>query len=76
MLKESISFGALAIAITMVLKLVRTKELHRPIFWVILIFSLLLLWKLKYYYAAAAIPILGALLIFETVKVSRKLKFR
>lgn len=72
LLKESITIFALSVAITITLIFIRTKQYLRFPQWIFLVLSIWLLWHLKYYYAAIAIPVLATLLIYElTEKVRR-----
>jgi len=74
LLKESIAMFALTIAVTITLKFIRTKDYLQFTHWIYLIVSLWLLWQLKYYYAAIAIPLLSSLLIYYLFEKNKKLR--
>lgn len=74
LLKESLTFSALAVAVTIALKFYRTDTYHGILDWFLLILSLTLLWMLKYYYASVVIPLLSLLLIYGYM--SRRKKYR
>lgn len=65
LLKESLAIGALSFAVGAVIRFGRVHEFKNIRLWVGLIISLALLWQLKYFYAAVAMPILSAVLIYE-----------
>lgn len=65
LLKESLAIAALAFATGIVIRIGRTRNFQNIGLWILLAFSLILFWKLKYFYAAVTIPILGALLMYE-----------
>ena len=75
LLKESLAIGALSIAAAVVIKFSRTNKYNSVRDWFVLVISLLLLWYLKYYYAAVAAPCLGLLLIYDVLKISQKYRF-
>jgi len=64
----------LASATGIIIKLTRTKKYNSSIDWIILVFSLFLLWRLKYFYAAIAIPLLAFLLIYDVFSKQKKLR--
>lgn len=64
-LKECLAVGALMVAIGVVLRIIRTQNFNSFLNWIYLMISLYLLWELKYFYAAVAIPLLVSLLIFS-----------
>jgi len=72
LLKESLAIGALAVAVAMVIYFIRTKEYGKYSYWIYLFISAILLWELKYYYAAIAIPILIGILLFDVVNKWKK----
>lgn len=63
LLKESIAIAILSFAVSMVFGFTRTRRYLRIVPWLSLIISLWLLWGIKYYYAAVAIPFLAIVLI-------------
>ncbi len=65
LLKESLAICALSFAVGAIIRFGRVNEFKNIRLWVGLIISLALLWQLKYFYAAVAIPILSAVLIYE-----------
>ena len=66
LLKESLTIGVMAVAFALVLRFIRTKDTTYSL-WMYLVFLLWLLWELKYYYAAIAIPLLIAMLLYDLV---------
>lgn len=72
LLKESLAIGALAITIALVVRLTRTRKYAYFPNWFYLFISSVVLWELKYYYAAMAIPLLLALLLFEILSKWKK----
>ena len=72
LLKESLAIGALAVAIALVIRLIRTREYAYIPYWLYLFLSSAVLWELKYYYAAIAIPLLLALLLFDILSKWKK----
>lgn len=72
LLKESLAIGALAVAVALVLRFIRTEEYGKFKDWLYLIISAILLWELKYYYAAIAIPMLAGILIFNIASKRKK----
>ena len=72
LLKESLAIGALAVAVALVIRLTRTREYAYIPYWLYLFLSSALLWELKYYYAAIAIPLLLALLLFDILSKWKK----
>ena len=67
LLKESLAIGALATAVALVIKFTRTQKYAYFPYWFYLFISSLLLWELKYFYAAIAIPLLLAILLFDVI---------
>lgn len=65
LLKESLALSAVMIAIGIVIRFSHTREFLNVKNWIILILSMLLLWELKYFYAAILIPLIAALLIYN-----------
>ena len=65
LLKESLAIGALAVAVAMVLRIKRTQKYVVLSYWIYFIVSSILLWELKYFYAAIAIPLLISLLLIS-----------
>ncbi|MCG8310399.1 MAG: hypothetical protein MI975_23610 [Cytophagales bacterium] len=74
LLKESLTIGTLTIAVSTALRLVRSNDYSSVWDWLLLFISLLLLWKLKYYYAAVLIPLISFLLIYNLPGCNNKLK--
>ncbi len=74
LLKESLAIGVLALAVAMTLQLLRTQKYTDFPCYVILFFAAFLLWELKYFYAAVAVPLLMVLLardiLAKWIKVS------
>lgn len=71
-LKETVAISALLLIITLCLKMLRLWKFNNFFYWLVLPFAAGILWELKYYYAAVAMPILGALFIFQVFQVNRK----
>ncbi len=71
LLKESLAIAALTIAVGAVLKITRTEKYFQLMNWGLVLLSILLLWKLKYFYAALAIPSLIIIILFETIGKKR-----
>ena len=67
LLKESLAIGALATAVALVIKFTRTQKYAYFPYWFYLFISFALLWELKYFYAAIAIPLLIAILLFDFI---------
>lgn len=72
LLKESLAIGALAVAVGVVVRFSRIQKYSDFRHWIYLIISSVLLWKLKYFYAAIAIPILLALLVYHVISKTKK----
>ena len=69
LLKESLAIGALSVAVGLVLKICDDKQHSFVKDWLLLIISLILLWYLKYYYAAVLLPCLGFILVYERLTI-------
>jgi hypothetical protein len=67
LLKESLAIGALYILIALVIKMVRTQKYAYIPYWISMLFSAMVLWELKYFYAALAIPLLVSFFIYSIV---------
>ena len=65
LLKESLAIGALMFAVGIIIRFGRIKAFIDFKSWIALIISLDLLWQLKYFYAAVAIPVLCTVLIYK-----------
>lgn len=65
LLKESLALSAVMIAIGIVIRFSQNREFLSIKYWIILILSMLLLWELKYFYAAVLIPVIASLLIYN-----------
>lgn len=74
LLKESVAIGALAVAVAVVVRFSRIQDFTNFTQWVFLIISSVLLWKLKYFYAAIAIPILFGLIVYHAIAKSKKVR--
>lgn len=72
LLKESLAIGALAVAVGVVVRFSRIQKYSNFTHWIYLIISSALLWKLKYFYAAIAIPILFGLLLYLVISKWKK----
>jgi hypothetical protein len=72
LLKESLGIGALMIVLAFCFKMIRTREYLSFKYWIIIIISGTLVWKLKYFYGAIAFPVLGTLLLFEFLRQKKK----
>lgn len=72
LLKESLAIGALAIAVGVVVRFSRIQLYSNYTLWLYLISSSALLWKLKYFYAAIAIPLLLGLLLYSVINKWKK----
>jgi len=71
LLKESLAIGALALLVSVFLHVNRTKNYTSIFIWLLALGAALLLWELKYYYAAIAVPLLLALSVFSFIRVKR-----
>lgn len=67
-LKESIAIGALGVSVGIALRIARLSRYSRVKYWLMFGASLWLLWKLKYFYAAALFPTLAILLLLDFTK--------
>lgn len=67
LLKESLAIGALAIAVALVIRFTRTQKYTYFPWWFYLFISSAFLWELKYFYAAIAVPLLLAILLFDAI---------
>jgi hypothetical protein len=65
LLKESLAITCLTLAVSIVLKMIRTSHYGRLLHWIMLLLTCWILWKLKYYYAAVAFPMLSVLLLYH-----------
>jgi len=65
LLKESLAIACLCVMCQIVLKMNRTSQYQRFGQWILFVFCLWILWKLKYYYAAVALPFLLLLFIYK-----------
>ena len=74
LLKESLTLFALCVVITIILIFIRTKEYFNIKLWISLFTAIWLLWQLKYYYAAIAIPVLASLLVYHLTENAKKLR--
>jgi hypothetical protein len=72
LLKESLAIAALAIAIAVVIRFSRIQKYTNIPLWIYLFISSILLWKLKYFYAAIAIPLLFGILCFNIINSWKK----
>lgn len=72
LLKESLAIGTLAVAVGMVIRFTRIQKYSNFRHWIYLIISSALLWKLKYFYAAIAIPLLFGLLLYHVISKWKK----
>lgn len=72
LLKESLAIGALAVAIAVVLRFIRIRKYTNFLQWISLVIASVLLWKLKYFYAAIAIPLLLGLLLYNVINKWKK----
>lgn len=67
LLKESLALGALAVLVTTIINFNRTKKYKKVSEWLFFAGSTMILWELKYYYAAVVIPILVTLLVYFSI---------
>ena len=72
LLKESLAIGALAVAVAIVIRLIRKQKYGNFPYWIALFISTMLLWELKYFYAAIAIPMLIGILLFDVLTKWKK----
>lgn len=72
LLKESIAIASLFSAVAIVLRFIRTKYYNGVLPWIGLVLSIWLLWEIKYYYAAVAVPLLAILLLYDNTKAFGK----
>jgi hypothetical protein len=73
LLKESIAIGALLILIAVCLKMMRLHKFRGISHWMTMVVAASLLWELKYFYAAVALPVLFTLFMFEIINTYRKI---
>lgn len=75
LLKESLAIGALALTVAMTLRLLQTQKYADFPCWAVWLFAAYLLWELKYFYAAVAMPLLSVVLVRDIlgrwIKVSK-----
>lgn len=71
LLKESLAIGSLAISIALAIRMMRMQRYAYFPYWIIFALAATMLWELKYFYAAIAIPILLSLL-FNDYFIKRK----
>ncbi len=64
-LKETVAMAALFLIITVFLKILRNREFGNIYYWIVIAIAGYVLWELKYYYAAVAFPVLGAVVIYQ-----------
>jgi hypothetical protein len=67
LLKESLAIGALFMLIALLLKMIRTQKYTDFLPWIAVLLSILVLWQLKYFYAAVALPLLASFFLYSFV---------
>jgi hypothetical protein len=67
LLKEGISIGALFVLIATLLKMIRIEKYADFPRWIVVLLCTLVLWQLKYFYAAVALPMLIAFFVYSIV---------
>lgn len=67
LLKESLAIGALYILIALVIKMIRIQKYTDYPRWIAVLVSVLVLWQLKYFYAAIALPLLASFFLYSFV---------
>lgn len=75
LLKESLSIGALGVAVGASLRIVRVNGTSKTHYWLLIFAAIWLLWKLKYFYAAVLIPLLAVLLLLELTRGQSRYRF-
>ncbi len=72
-MKETFAFAAIAVLAGMVIRLDRTENHANLMTWPVMPAAALLLWKLKYFYAAVALPLVAVLLFYNFMKKRHKI---
>ena len=73
LLKESLAIGALFMFIALLLKMIRTRKYTDFPRWIAVLLSVLVLWHLKYFYAAVALPLLASFFLYSFANQKKQL---
>lgn len=73
LLKESLAIASLLVLVSIHLKIIRLREFRNISHWIVMIAAAVLLWQLKYFYAAVALPVLFALFMHELINAYTKI---
>ncbi len=72
-MKETLAFATIAVLTGIVIRFDRDKNYTNLMGWVVMLLTSLLLWKLKYFYAAVALPLAVVLLLYNFMKKRYKI---